>query len=411
MSTPPLARHLQRFLYRFATALLFLSSIAATTAHAQTFTVLYSFTGGADGNDPFAGVIRDSAGNLYGTTSYGGTGTCVQDFVQGCGTVFRVTEAGSETVLYNFLGGTDGQLSQNGVTFDRDGYLFGTTVDGGLDFGTFFRLDQSGNEQVLHRFTGGTDGAYPDGALVRDNTGNLFGTASEGGDLGCGFEDTGCGTVFEVGANQGHVIHRFKGTPSDGAYPGAVLIDSTGNLYGATTRGGAADAGTIYKIDQNGNYTVLYSFLGSNDGCELSGNLALDENGDLYGAASACGELGRGTVFEINAAGSFSVLHAFSGAAGDGNSPFGGVTRDHAGNLYGTTLFGGGCDMELGGCGIVFKLNPSGSLTILHAFDGYTDGSSPWSNVILDPAGNIYGTTSLGGLNGSGGGTVWEISP
>jgi uncharacterized repeat protein (TIGR03803 family) len=165
----------------------------------------------------------------------------------------------------------------------------------------------------------------------------------------------------------------------------------------------------VYKIDRNGNYTVLYSFSGESDGCEPSGSLATDEDGNLYGTASACGDFNKGTIFKVNSAGSFTLLHTFSGAAGDGNAPFGGVTRDRDGNLYGTTLFGGDCGLELGGCGTVFKLSPNGSMTVLHTFSGTSDGASPWCNVILDAAGNLYGTTTIGGQGGAG--TVWKIAP
>jgi uncharacterized repeat protein (TIGR03803 family) len=392
-------------------------AIAPTTS-AQTFTVLYSFTGGPDGGDPFAGLVLDSADNLYGITTNGGTGTCVQDFLSGCGTVFRVTKQGAETVLHSFQGGSDGEFPNGGLALDDRGYLFGTTVNGGatanggLGFGILFSLDKSGTEHILHRFTGGTDGAYPSATLTLDQ-GHLYGTSDSGGDLSCGFQDKGCGTLFGLDASRGSVVHRFAGAPSDGRSPGygALLIDSAGNFYGTTGEGGSADAGTVYKVDRNGQSTVLYSFSGKSDGCEPLGSLAADEHGTLYGAASECGDFNKGTLFKIDSTGSFTVLYAFSGGADDGNAPFGGVTLDRSGNLYGTTLFGGNCGLELGGCGTVFKLNPNGHMTILHTFEGETDGSSPWCNVILDAAGNLYGTTSMGGLGGNGAGTVWKLAP
>jgi uncharacterized repeat protein (TIGR03803 family) len=166
----------------------------------------------------------------------------------------------------------------------------------------------------------------------------------------------------------------------------------------------------VYKVDRNGKYTVLYSFSGKSDGCEPLGKLAADENGNLYGATSLCGDFNEGTIFKVSSTGSFTVLYTFdAGGSGGGNAPFGGVTRDRDGNLYGTTLFGGNCGLELGGCGTVFKLGQNGSMTVLHSFDGYTDGTSPWCNVILDAAGDLYGTTSTGGQGGAG--TVWKIAP
>lgn len=407
-----------RFCITTALAFWFFFTVAPTTS-AQTFTVLYSFTGGADGNDPFAGLVLDSAGNLYGITTNGGTGTCMQDFVSGCGTVFRVTKQGAETVLHSFQGGPDGEFPNGGLALDDRGDLFGTTVNGGttanggLGFGVLFALDKHGNEHILHRFTGGTDGGYPSATPTLDRTGRLYGTSDLGGDLSCGDTKKGCGTLFELSSSARRVVHRFSAPYPDGDNPGygAVLIDSSGNLYGTTGNGGAADYGTVYKIDRNGEYSVLYGFTGKSDGCEPLGSLAIDENGNLYGAASVCGDFNKGTLFKIDTTGSFTVLYAFSGGADDGNAPFGGVTRDRSGNLYGTTLFGGNCGLQLGGCGTVFKLSPKGNMTILHSFEGESDGMSPWCNVILDAAGNLYGTTSMGGFGGNGAGTVWKLAP
>lgn len=406
-------RKLQVRLLRTVTTLIFLlSCTAATTAFAQTFTVLYSFTGGADGANPSEGLVLDPAGNLYGTTYDGGTGNCTQDGLSGCGTVFKVTNQGTETVLHTFKGGSDGAYAWAGLTLDQKGYLFGTTVEGGLGFGIVYGLDESGTEHILHRFTGKRDGANPNGSLTLDRAGHLYGTSTVGGDLHCGDVNKGCGTLFQLGSGKGRVIHTFEGAPSDGNYPGAVLIDSTGTLYGVTARGGPTDNGTVYQVDQDGKYTVLYGFSGGSDGCEPSGSLAIDQNGNLYGTTSGCGDYNDGTIFRLNNNGSLFVLYSFGvdGLQG-GISPFGGVTRDGNGNLYGTTLFGGGCSFSQSGCGTVFRFNSDGSMTYLHAFDGYSDGSSPSCNVILDAAGNVYGTTSGGGLGGNGAGTVWKIAP
>lgn len=394
------------------TVIFFLLCTAATTAFAQTFTVLHSFTGGADGANPSEGLVLDSAGNLYGTTYDGGTGNCNQDSQQGCGTVFKVTNQGTETVLHTFQGGADGKYPWAGLARDNKGRLLGTTVDGGMGFGTVFSLDESGTEHILYRFTGAKDGAYPYASLTLDRTGRLYGTSTAGGNLHCGDVSKGCGTLFELNANKGAVVHSFAGAPSDGSFPGygSVLIDGSGNLYGTTGEGGTANYGTVYKVDRTGRYTVLYSFSGTSDGCEPLGRLAADGSGNLYGTASLCGDYNRGTIFELTSTGSFMVLYTFGvDGSGDGNEPFGGVTRDRSGNLYGTTLFGGQCSTSQSGCGTVFKLSPDGSMTYLRMFDGYTDGSSPWGNVILDAASNLYGTTSIGGQGGFG--TVWKIAP
>jgi uncharacterized repeat protein (TIGR03803 family) len=388
-----------------------LSCTVAPAAFAQTFTVLYSFTGGADGGNPAEGVVLDSAGNLYGTTQYGGTGNCTQYGLQGCGTVFKVANQQTESVLYSFQGGSDGEYPWAGLALDNKGNLFGTTVTGGLGFGVVFRVAKSGTENVLHRFTGATDGAFPWASLTLDRAGHLFGTTTSGGDLSCGTRGAGCGNVFKLYGYKKKVIHPFTGVPSDGNYPGyGALIDHNGNLYGTTGSGGAADAGTVYKVDRNGKYTVLYSFSGKSDGCEPLGRLAADENGNLYGAASACGDFNQGTVFRLNSTGSLTVLYSFGvDASTSANGPFGGVVRDRKGNLYGTTLFGGECGVSQSGCGTVFKLSPSGSMTLLHTFNGTAEGASPWCNVTLDAADNLYGTTTIAGQGGAG--TVWKIAP
>jgi len=414
MPTSKPARNLQTPKFKLAIAVLFLlSCTAATTAFAQTFTVLYSFTGGADGSNPSEGLVLNSRGNLYGTTQMGGAGNCTQNGQSGCGTVFKVTSQGTETVLYSFQGGSDGEYPWGGLALDKKGYLFGTTPNGGLGFGVLFSLNQDGTERILHKFKGRTDGGYPYGGLTL-HRGHLFGTSSSGGDLHCGIRRAGCGKLFKLDGRMQAVLHRFAGAPSDGNFPGygAVLIDRTGNLYGTTGSGGTADFGTVYKVDRNGKYAVLYSFSGGSDGCEPLGNLAADENGNLYGTASACGDFNRGTIFKLSSAGSLSVLFTFgSDGSGGGNAPMGGVVRDRNGNLYGTTLFGGDCGVNQSGCGTIFKLSPNGGMTYLHSFDGISDGESPWCNVILDVAGNLYGTTSISGLNGLGAGTVWKIAP
>jgi uncharacterized repeat protein (TIGR03803 family) len=386
--------------------------VVATASFAQTFTTLYSFSGGADGGNPSEGLAVDSVGNLYGTTQDGGTGSCIQDGVHGCGTVFKVTSQQTETVLYSFQGGSDGEYPWGALALDDKGSLYGTTTGGGLGFGVVFSLDKNGTEKILRRLAGGVRGAYPYASLTLDSAGHLYGTSTSGGDSDCGLQGAGCGTLFRLSANGGEVLHRFAGSPSDGNYPGygAVLVDRAGNLYGTTGEGGTANYGTVYKIDQNGKYTVLYSFSGKSDGCEPLGRLATDENGNLYGNASACGEFNQGTIFKVSATGSFTVLHTFGASGSQGsNAPFGGVLRARNGDLYGTTMFGGDCSTSPAGCGTVFKLSPNGSMTVLHSFNGTSDGEYPWCNVILDAAGNLYGTTTIGGPGGAG--TVWKITP
>jgi uncharacterized repeat protein (TIGR03803 family) len=218
-------------------------------------TVLHAFTGGADGSYPYAGVIRDPDGNLYGTTTGGGTAHA--------GVVFKVDATGHQTVLYNFTGGADGLFPYAGVVRDSAGNLYGTTTRGGTAHaGVVYKVDVAGDETVLYSFTGGFDGGYPYAGLIRDAAGNLYGTASNY--LSVLFP----GVVYKVDT-AGHetVLHSFGGGLSDGYRPYAgVIRDSAGNLYGTTPEGGTAGAGVVYKVDPTGHETVLYSFTGGADG-------------------------------------------------------------------------------------------------------------------------------------------------
>src|SRR5271157_3231541 len=250
--------------------------LAPGSAQAQTYTesVLHSFPGSPDGANPYAGLVRDAQGNLYGTTVNGGA--------QAKGTVFKVDATGNETVLYSFTGaGGDGANPEAGLVPDAQGNLYGTTYAGGAsNAGTVFKVDTTGNETVLYSFTGaGGDGAGPTGLLVRDAQGNLYGTTVFGG-------ASGKGTVFKADATGNEtVLYSFTGAGGDGANPEAGLVpDAQGNLYGTTDAGGASNAGTVFKVDTTGNETVLYSFTGAGgDGAGPTGLLVRDAQGNLYG--------------------------------------------------------------------------------------------------------------------------------
>lgn len=212
---------------------------------AGTETVLYSFSGGADGENPEAGLVRDTKGNLYGTTAYGGA--------SGYGTVFKVTPAGMETVLYSFTGEPDGATPEAVLVRDKQGDLYGTTYYGGMascssGCGTIFEVTPAGKEAVLYSFTGGADGAHPSAGLARDAKGNLYGTTVGGGSFAGGCYIYGCGVVFGMTPTGGEsVLHSFTGPP-DGAYPNGLLRDAKGNLYGTTADGGDYDAGAVFKV-------------------------------------------------------------------------------------------------------------------------------------------------------------------
>jgi uncharacterized repeat protein (TIGR03803 family) len=347
--------------------------------------VLYTFTGAADGGGPEAGVILDSAGNLYGTTPNGGSA--------GAGLVYKLDTAGHETVLYNFTGGVDGANPIAGVIRDSNGNLYGTTQSGGaasFDYqGVVYKLDTTGHETVLYTFTGGSDGGQTQAGLILDSTGDLFGTATGGG--------SNPGAVFKVDA-AGHatMLYTFTGG-ADGSHPYAgVVLDSAGNLYGTTAYGGPANGGVVFKLDTSGRETVLYGFPGAADGSYPSAGLIRDSAGNFYGTTSAGGTSGWGTVYKLDATGHETVLYTFTGGA-DGGGPNSGVIRDSSGNLYGTAVYGGTADY-----GVVYKVDTSGQETVLYSFTGGADGSNPLSGVIRDSAGNLYGTNSWRGSGSAG---------
>ena len=377
-------------------------AVASRSMQAQTFTLLYTFTGGTDGSTPLGGVILDAAGNLYGTTSQGGNLACSL----GCGTLFKVDAAGNHTVLYSFAGtgAGDGQYPNAALVRDAAGNLYRTTVGGGASgYGTVFKLDTTGKETVLHSFSGATgDGASPYGGVVRDGQGNLYGTTEAGG-------TSNCGTVFKLDTTgQETVLYSFTGTAGDGKSPFAgVVRDGHGNLYGTTQAGGVFNYGTVFKLDTTGKETVLYSFAGAgDDGAQPMSALARDANGNFYGTTNTGGtgiDGGNGVVFKLDNTGRERVLCRFPWTGAKGIHPHG-VVRDAQGNLYGTTVFHGAF-----GWGTVFKLAPTGKLTVLYNFTGSNaDGGIPYAGVARDGHGNLYGTTSAGAL---GYGTVFKITP
>jgi uncharacterized repeat protein (TIGR03803 family) len=322
-------------------------------------TIMYSFGNIPDGNDPMANLLLDKFGNVYGTTYAGGSGFCFVGL--GCGAIFKLSKGGRELWLTSFLGGTDGALPQRGsMVMDAAGNLYGTTGGGGgtscppyVGCGIVFKVDPNGVETVLYRFTGMPDASIPQSGLVMDGSGNLFGMTMSGGTFNQG-------AVFKI-TPQGEetVLHSFAGPP-DGAGPlGDLSMDGAGNLYGTTTSGGTgtlcndggAGCGTIFKLDTQGNESILYSFKGAGDGFFPFGGVILDNKGNLFGTTWAGSFYNNGNVFAFSHD-RLRVLHAFTGGA-DGRLPEAGLTRDPAGNLYGTAFeSGAGC------CGVVFKLYP-----------------------------------------------------
>jgi uncharacterized repeat protein (TIGR03803 family) len=328
-------------------------------------TSLYSFSRN-DGRNPTIGpLIRDRAGNLYGTTQNGGDLHCVAfTNTSGCGTVFKISAGGKETILHSFSGGPDGSYPLAGLVADSAGNLYGTTELGGIGCngqgcGTVYKITPAGTETVLYSFTGGADGSNPGSVvLVIDSAGNLYGTAGAGGDLTCGSQGLGCGVVFKIDpTGKETVLHAFTGG-ADGSNPSTgVVRDSSGNLYGTLPIGGTCrNCGLVFKIDPAGNETVLYNFTQEEVQPVLSASqLLLDPAGNLYGTTLYGGSLSDGTVFEVSNQGVYTMLHSFNGS--DGEFPVSGLIRDNAGNLYGTTSQGGADSCSLG-CGLVFKITP-----------------------------------------------------
>ncbi len=407
---------------RDAAAVLVLVTGTAVGLGAQTYTVLYTFSGGADGGYPQYGrVAIDPSGNLYGAVPFGGDVQCpiVTYPGPGCGVVFKLDPSGKQTVLYTFTGGTDGAQPWGGLIRRQSGNLYGTTVfGGGAGAGVIYKLDPSANETVLHTFSG-SDGANPSGDLLQDDSGALYGTTITGGRMQeCRGE--GCGVVFKQSlSGQFEILHLFTGlaNPTHG-----LSIDRAGNLFGATENGGVRECdsdefaeaivtgvpgcGGIFKLAPGGAYSELYLFGPPADASDPRSPLIQDAKGNFYGTTFYGGQYGNGTIFKIAPGGLETVLYSFQGSP-DGANPWGGLVRDAAGNLYGMANHGGGSCW----CGTVFKLDAQGNLAVLHTFE-YSDGAWPESSLLLHN-GALYGTTSNGGTlsNGTPGtGTVFRIS-
>lgn len=390
---------------------------------------LYAFGNAPDGIYPAGNLVFDGSGNLYGATSQGG--------IYGAGIAYKLTpENGqwTETVLYSFCqqtGCQDGS-SPSSLVVDGAGNLYGTSYSGGAyGRGIVFELTPTQNgtwtETILHSFGNGADGYGPAGGLVFDKAGNLYGTSSGGSGTASPNCPTGCGTVFELfpGSNgqwTENILYNFcsQGDCVDGSGPrGGLLLDAKGNLFGTTFSGGVPDNhndGTVFELSPSGNgqwtHTVLYMFQSSlYDASMPNGNLIQDKSGNLYGTAPSGGSTNgnSGVVFKLTQGtqGQWteSILYQFCSVAGclDGGIPYAGLTIDQAGNLNGTTTYGG-VDW-----GVVFELTPGASTaSVLYTFPGGVGGSGPGpgSGVILDSEGNLYGVAG-GGTYGNG--IVFEV--
>lgn len=425
----------------------FAISLGTIQANAQyTETILYTFTGGNDGGYPFSGLISDSQGNLYGTTTGGGP--------YQAGVVFRLSMQSDgtwvETDLFVFSNGSDGGYPTGPLAIDSEGNLYGTTNWGsltcvplnGTGCGVVFKLSPQSygrwRETILHTFQNDArDGFTPTSGVTFDNTGNLYGTTSDGGayDVGVVFELT----PTTSGPWKEKVLHSFTGE-ADGQYPsGPLVLDATGSLYGGTAGGGIKDTstctsygcGVVFKLTPTTggrwNERVLYSFTGGADGGIPSSGLIFDASGDLFGVTDAGGTSSNcfggpcGVVFELKQSPrgvwSEQVLYNFTNG-GDGALPAANLIFDALGNLYGTASEGGGNPCYPYGCGTVFELTETSTgwtENTLHAFSGGVDGCRPVESLLMDTNGNLFGTAPYSGTNCTGGssgsGIVYELSP
>jgi uncharacterized repeat protein (TIGR03803 family) len=422
-----------RFLSALAASAALLLIVAVQAADAATpaatkETAIYNFQPNTDDN-PFSGLVADSAGNLYGVAVPGGAG----------GIVFELSppavKGGSwtETTLVTLNGTSDGNTPWSALVRDSKGNLYGTTEYGGsgscevggvnMGCGVVFEVSESGGtwtETVLYNFQGGTDGRNPAySPLILDTEGNLYGVTGQGGSTGC--QKQGCGVLFELtpptqagGSWTETVLHRFF--EKEGTFPGGPLLDMGGALYGTTAGGGAYGHGSVFEMNAKRTVSVVYSLHGTPDGSDnFPSGLAVDSSGDLYGFTYTGGESNYGTVFELTPSGGAwteSVLYSFTGDS-DGGEPMGPPVLDKAGNLYGMSQAGGNLadcawTAQQDGCGVVFKLahpaqdGGAWKESVLHTFTNSTsaenpDGAFPSAGVIFGKGGDLYGATPIGG--------------
>ena len=427
--TPIVVANRQAF-FLLLLVLLWAAVFTSPYADAQTYSVLYNFTGGQDGAAPRAGVTLDRGGNMYGTTSAGGNldGNCSVHLV-GCGGVFRLKHSGSAWVLSPLYGfqWTDGAEPYARVVFGPDGTLYGTTRGGGhpamdcnsIGCGVVFNLRPPATvcktalcpwtENLLwvFRYDLALGGNPLYGDLIFDPAGNILGTTwiSNQQTYGGIFKLVPSGSSWTFS-----FVYQLPFSGDGGELPYAgVIADSAGNLYGTTSGGGPPRHGVVYELTPSGSQwteQLLYSFQNGSDGGTPIGGLVFDRAGNLYGTTLTGGAGGGGTVYELSpSAGSWTLttLHSFSGTFGS----FAVLTMDASGNLYGTTVADGAF-----GQGNVFKLTHSNggwTYTSLYDFTGGNDGGQPYGQVTLDASDNLYGTTWTGGAHGQG--VVWEITP
>lgn len=408
--------------FKLAASLVLLAFVTAPGGQAQTYKVLYRFQGSPDGSEPNApltgGVVRGRL-SLYGTTLEGGN-SCGSTG-ETCGTVFSFTPGVGETVIHRFQGRRDGDGPYGGLAADSEGNGYGLVTSGGpgtCHCGLVYKLENpTGAFSVLYSFAGEpNDGETPLGTLLWDPVRDTFYGVTEFGDSGSG------GTLFAVSpSGTEKVLYNFCSLANcaDGGNPnGGLAEDAQGNLYGTTEGGGNPTCevtnlpcGVVFKVDTAGNETVLHAFTNGVDGGYPLAGLGGDGQGNLYGATSEggnpkctiAGNGGCGVVFKIDAAGNFFVIHTFSGP--DGGAPENGSLAWNSK----TSLLYGGAAGGASGLGIIFQMDTIGNETVLYNLAADSDGQGPHLGVILDSAGNIYGTAQVGGYNSNG--VIFRLTP
>lgn len=406
--------------------ILLVAAAPAQTSQTQTYKVLHAFTGGADGASPgWVLLVRDSAGNLYGTAGSGGA--------FGSGNVFKLDKSGKETVLHSFTGVNDGRAPDSGVLRDRAGNLYGTTNVGGNPkcklyqsyqthgCGVVYKVTPAGKLTVLHTFMG-PDGGYPEASSLQNVNGTFYATTGGGGvNSNCQDLFNGCGTVVQLTEKSSgwteRVLYSFGWNKGWQPFSG-VIADSAGNLYGTTegcNNGTQNPCGAVFRLAPSAGgwrYSVLHGFTGGinggSDGAYPWAGLVRDSAGNLYGATQYGGAHNYGTIYQLTPGGKKTELYSFTGS--DGAYPLSTLTLDASGNLYGTTSGGGSSGSGCGGlgCGTIFKLDTAHNLTVMHNFTGGDDGSVPLGTLLLD-GGKLYGTANGGGAYNNG--TVFEMTP
>jgi uncharacterized repeat protein (TIGR03803 family) len=364
--------------------------VSSISSSAQAFSSLHSFNG-TDGANPYVGLVQGTDGYLYGTTIDGG--------VNGGGNVFKVNRSGKLTSLYDFCAQpncTDGQYPVTVLVESTDGNFYGTTQSGGIHgWGTVYKITPNGTLTTLHSFAG-TDGAGPYGSLVLATNGNFYGTTNGGG-------DHNSGTVFTITSSGAlTTLYTFCSVSgcTDGQYPvGPLIQGADGNIYGTTHAGGNYAAcnvngcGTVFKITSSGKLTTLHTF-DQADGAYPYGGVVDDGKSMFYGTTASGGVSDNGTIFTIDSSGTFNTLYSFSGL--DGSEPYA-ILLGSDGNFYGTTLYGGTHVYD----GSVFEITPTGTLTSLHSFNR-VHGKNPYSGLVQDTNGSFYGTAYFGGADNDG---------